>query len=576
MEEPASPRSAEPAIGLVPEVATVEEGEAAELVEEASLEPVAELEEVEAEAPAASSSLVDTMREIAEGVEAPGEAELLEEAGTPAEHPTAAQSPGSEDSGIAELELLGDEVAIPARTAGLLAHGAAETGELPRVPAGTITDFVQIRIPRSPGPKEPAPELLAPVEVIDTSTELLEELQPVQEILPLPPEPVEEGLELLPAAEEEGRIRPRETDMTTSDEPELPEALPPDTDELGVAEEEPGPGAGAASAAAVPSRAPSAPIPPAPPPSAPEENLDFEELEAADEEELPTAESAEGESDEEAELEALVASGTVVSWSIDELRAMVDEAGAAIVMENGVFRIKQEVYTAAEKAKEGRAEQDLREIVAEVIQHEAGVQAAPPGAADDQPLGGIGDLLRDEDTMDLSKVIATDKAPPAEEAFTADREKSIPLRLKRNGIDYDEFLASYPRSFTHTTQMKSLVEVSRRVSAVSAGVFLKKVQQYAMDLTVGLSDKSIPLLHFDSPEPFYTTFLVARKAVAINKNPTEVRFLKKLFEEEDLRYMRHMLFLPAIFRGQEAYLCLSFSSETEIAPGALLSKLLVQ
>ncbi len=573
--EPAGEAAEEAQSGEFIEAAEVldpaEEVEAAQSVEEeGALEPVAELEEIEAETPAASSSLVDTMREIAEGVEAPAEAELLEEAGTPAEHAFPDTSDlESEDSGIAELELLGDEVAIPARAAGLLAHGAAETGSVPRIPQGTITDFVQIRIPRgSQATKEATSELLPSVEVIDAPTELLEELQPVQEILPLAPEPVEEGLELLPAAEEAGRIRPRETDMTMSGEPDLPEVLPPDEE---VAEERPGTGR---SAGAVSTGAP-APLPSLAP-AATDESLDFEELEAADEEELPAAASTEGESDEEAELASLVASGGVTSWTIDELRGMVDDADGAIVMENGVFRIKQEVYTAPEKSKQGRAEQDLREIVAEVMQNETAEPSTPPAASDDQHTGGIGDLLRDEDTLDLSKVISADKLPEAEEVFSPDREKSVPLRLKRNGIDYDEFLATYPRSFTHTTQMKSLVEVSRRVSAVSAGVFLKKLQQYAMDLTVGLSDKSIPLLHFDSPDAFFSSFLSSRKAVAINKNPAEVRFLKKLFEEDDLRYMRHMLFLPAIFRGQEAYLCLSFSSETEIAPGVLLSKLLVQ
>jgi hypothetical protein len=184
--------------------------------------------------------------------------------------------------------------------------------------------------------------------------------------------------------------------------------------------------------------------------------------------------------------------------------------------------------------------------------------------------------MTSKDTLDLSKVISSDKLPASEEVFTADREKAIPLKLKRNGIDYDEFLTSYPRSFSHTAQMKSLVEVSRRVSAVSAGVFIKKIQKYSLDLTVGLSEKSIQRLHFDSSEPFCSSMLMPRKAVAINKNPSEVGFLKKLFEQEDLRYMRHTLFLPAIFRGQEAYLFLSFSGETDIVLDAMLSKLLVQ
>jgi hypothetical protein len=561
-----------PAEGAEAQASDVEENVPAAMIEdEIPAEPAARLEEIEVEAAVPSSpvsGLVATMREIAEGVEAPGDAELLEEAGIPAEKSAAlSYAEESEDSGIAELELLGDEVAIPAKAAATVARGAAETGDVPRLASGTITDFMEIRIPRGPQDGK-GPEMPPPVEVIDTSAELLEELQPMSDILPLPPEPVEEGLELLPVAEEGGQVRPREASMMISDDEDVPEELPPE--ELESAGEERGGAAGAGAQAAAADRAS------AEEQAAREENLEFEELESADEEELPVSTAEQMEADQQSELAGLAASGAVATWTIEELRGMVDESGAAIVMENGVFRIKKEVYTTAEKAKEGRAEKDLREIAHEVMQHDAPDAAPPPVARDEQGSGGIGDLLRDEDTLDLSKVISADKLPASEEAFNAEREKAIPLRLKRNGIDYDEFLTSYPRSFTHTTQMKSLVEVSRRVSAVSAGIFIKKIQMYALDLTVGLSEKSIQGLHFGSTEPFYSTMLVARKAIAINKNPSEVRFLRGLFEQEDLKYMRRMLFIPAVFRGQEAYVCLSFSGETEISIGALLSKLLVQ
>ena len=103
--------------------------------------------------------------------------------------------------------------------------------------------------------------------------------------------------------------------------------------------------------------------------------------------------------------------------------------------------------------------------------------------------------------------MSQEKEAAPEEALTLDGEKANPLRLKRIGLDYDEFLASYPRSFTHTTQMKSLVEMSRRVSAVSAGLFVKKLQGYAPDLTIGISEKTLLTLAFGTEEPFYQMIL---------------------------------------------------------------------
>ena len=313
-----------------------------------------------------------------------------------------------------------------------------------------------------------------------------------------------------------------------------------------------------------------------------EEPMEFEELESVDEEEGAALEleGEAAEADKQAEFDALVKSGTIKTWSIENLQRLVEEGRSAIVMENGVFRIKEEVYTAGEKVKKGQAESTLREIAHEVVHHEAEA-AAPdtlrPGPIHEESgLGGIGDLIQDEDSIDLSKVVSVEKGAVSEQTLTVDREKTNPIQLKRNGLDYDEFLSSYPRSFTHTTQMKSLVEVSRRVSAVSAGLFLKKIQGYAFDLTVGLGEKSVQNFHFDANEPFYSSILLARKAVALDKAPAEVRFLKGRLEQEDLRYMRRILFLPATFRGQEAYLFLSFTSETDIALNAILSKLIVQ
>jgi hypothetical protein len=173
-------------------------------------------------------------------------------------------------------------------------------------------------------------------------------------------------------------------------------------------------------------------------------------------------------------------------------------------------------------------------------------------------------------------VVSQEKEEAPLETLSSDGEKTNALHLKHNGLDYDEFLSCYPRSFTHTTQMKSLVEVSRRVSAVSAGLFVKKLEGYAPDLTVGISEKTLQIMAFVTTEPFFKMVLLARKAVAVEKNPAEMKFLNGKITSDDLRYMKRVLFLPSIFRGQDAYLLLSFASEADIKMNTMLSKLVVQ
>jgi len=114
------------------------------------------------------------------------------------------------------------------------------------------------------------------------------------------------------------------------------------------------------------------------------------------------------------------------------------------------------------------------------------------------------------------------------------------------------------------------------VSGVNAGILLKRPQEYAPDLTVGLSEKSFQACRFPGEEPLVTEFLRSRMTVLINRNPSEIRFLASRFDSEDIKYMKRMILIPATFRSQEAYLFLSFSGETETTLGAILSKLLVK
>jgi len=315
-----------------------------------------------------------------------------------------------------------------------------------------------------------------------------------------------------------------------------------------------------------------------------EEVADFEELESAEEEPPESVEEISAvplAEDTPQALDDLLTSGAIKTWTVEELQRLLEEGKSAIVMEDGLFRIKEEVYTAGSKTSENRDEEKLRQIVEEVVKHEMegelhDVRAADVKSAGGAGLSGIGDLISAEDSLDLSGDVLRDKEAAAEQAQPVQQDSAAPIRLKRNGLDYDEFLSSYPRSFTNTTQMKTLVELSRRVSAVSAGIFIRKIQTYELDLTVGLSERTVRTLTFSSGEPVYKSLLAARKAFAVNKNSADAPFLMGKIDPEDLKYMKRVLLFPANFRGQEAYLLLSFAGETEIAIGPMLAKLVVR
>jgi hypothetical protein len=317
-------------------------------------------------------------------------------------------------------------------------------------------------------------------------------------------------------------------------------------------------------------------------PSRIEPSDEFEELEMLEEATEP-GEEPWSEDDQRQEIQRLIASSGIRTWTIAQLQKAAEEARSAIVVENGVFRIKDEVYSSG-----SRGSGKLKRIAEEVIGHEAGAQAGveekgrggPSGApvaeaASESGFSGIVDLMRDAEPLDLFKVVGADRDQAAEQA-SVEIEGSKVFHLKRNGLDYDEFLAAYPRSFSHTTQMKSLVEASRRVAAVSAGLLLKNADGWSPDLSIGLGDRTLAGLTFRKSEPFAALLLGKRLAVAIDRPPGEVRTIRVRIDPEDLRYAKRLLLLPATFRGQEAYMLFTFATDSDILLENVLSSLQVQ
>jgi hypothetical protein len=595
LEEVSEEESAEVVEEALPaeEVEELEEAEEAESAEEVvEAEPAVEAEEVgeraaeagpglqvpapaEALQPAEVAEMVEELESAEEGesVGPPPPAEITEidaaevDELQPVVEPEELAEDAREGGEFPEQVRAGLEQAKEAGAAAALSpvpdvRAASETEHLAAPRTHMINDFIEVRIPGAAARTSADADAVLPATDIDYSADKLEELETLQEIVPLPPEPVEEGLELLPPADEAGATRGATGGlaMTQGDDSGNRDAPYSDEESSGA-----------------PSRQEKAERS-----FGEQESItDLEELEAADEELAAAAvsEAALSQPDLRAELAKLLSAGAIKAWTIPELQKMVEEGKSAIVMENGVFRIKEEVYTAAEKAREPRHDPaGLREIARDLVRGDPGAAARDEENAggEEGSVGGIGDLLGTEDSVDLAKMISSEKSPPQDELLGVESEKANPIRLTHNGLDYDNFLSSYPRSFTHTKQMKSLVEISRRVSAVSAGLSLKKVQGYVPDLTVGMSEKSITSFQFGPADPFYASLLLARKVVGVNRNPAEIRIFRTRFDAEDVRYMKRLLFIPAIFRGQEAYLFLSFSSETEISLETILSKLIVR
>jgi hypothetical protein len=357
--------------------------------------------------------------------------------------------------------------------------------------------------------------------------ETLEELEGVKQIVPLPPLP-EEQLEELPTADEaEGAPSPAPASQLPEETvaaAEGPSAFREEAvEELEVAEDEAAPIESILSAG---EELVMEPIPG-------QENMKQLSLEEIDK--LQKA-------DEREQLQALLDAGVIRAYSLKEIEAIIMEQRSSVVMENGVYRIKEEIIAGAE----GKGRRGLMAL-AEASLEERGKSNAGLES-------GIGALLGDESIVDLETEIGQIQQTSAEIGYTSPT-KSRKIQFFEDGLDYDGYLKSFRGGKTETDRLRSLVELSGKLKAVNAAVFGKSDGKYSLELKVGLNDPGFEV-SFAPDEPFVQMFIASRQTVILGENIEKIKALSKKIHPEDLKYMQSAIILPVVYDNRESFLLL--------------------
>jgi hypothetical protein len=469
------------------ELAEAEELEEAEAVEEA--EELAEAEEV-AEELAEAEEL-----EEAEAVEEAGE---LEEAEAVEEAEELEEAEAVEEAEeLAEAEEVAEELAE--------AEEAEALEEAQVVAASEEAVFLE-----------------------GEEQEVVEELEGVKEIVPLPPLP-EEQLEELPTADaEQQEISP----LSGEEGAEQPLTAPQEAvaggegpvEELEVAEDEAAPIETILSAG---------------------EELVMETMPGQEQAKQLSPEEIEKiqQSDERNQLESFLASNTIRTYSLQDIEAIIMEQRSSVVMEDGVYRIKDEIVAGAEGKPRRRGLMAL-----------AAASLSEPAKSTGGLESGIGALLGDESILDLETEIGQIRERSTEIDYAALR-KTKNIHFFEDGLDYDEYLKSFRGGKTETDRLRSLVELSGKLKAVNAAIFSKDDGKYELVLKVGLNDPGFEV-YFTSEEPFVDMFVRTRRTVYIGENIEKIKALAKKMHPDDLKYMQAALIFPAVFRGRKSFVLL--------------------
>ncbi len=266
--------------------------------------------------------------------------------------------------------------------------------------------------------------------------------------------------------------------------------------------------------------------------------------------------------DEQEQLQELLDSGLIRAYALNDIEALIMEQRTSVVMENGVYRIKDEIIMGAARGKDKKrrglkdlAEASLSEPSMETVGFES----------------GIGALLGEDSILDLENEIGQIRARSVKIDYTSPG-KVKKIQFFEDGLDYDGYLKEFRRGKTETDRLRSLVELSGKLKAVNAAIFSKENGKYFLKLKVGLSDPGFEIV-FTMDEPFVKMFVEPRQTVVISEKIEKVKALAKKLHPEDLKYIQGAIVLPLVFGNQASFLFLGLPLLQQLDIKDIISRL---
>jgi hypothetical protein len=254
--------------------------------------------------------------------------------------------------------------------------------------------------------------------------------------------------------------------------------------------------------------------------------------------------------EEEQQLSRFVESGLIKAYTMAELEELIVDQRSSVVMEDGVFRIRGEILSGARSGTR-KSVGGLKALAEAMLATSAEKERGKPES-------GIGALLGTELSLDLeSEIGALEEREERRLLQGSGRQRRI--QFYQDGLDYDGYLAAFRGGRSETDRLRSLVELSGRIRGVSAAVLVPSGPKFILGLKVGLMDPGVPI-EFEQNEPFTRLFLKTRRVVLIRERAEKVKALAKKFHPEDLRYIHGAVFFPVVYQGKSAVLMLALPS----------------
>ncbi len=212
-------------------------------------------------------------------------------------------------------------------------------------------------------------------------------------------------------------------------------------------------------------------------------------------------------------------------FSISELVEKVEEENTAIIMEDGIYRIKDEVF--------------LRR-----------------GSRKNKEIGLLSKAILGEwkSTMKVKDVV------------------KIPV-IEKKGLSLDYNFEKYKYKNSDLEKTKFLVNMSRMINAICMVILKKEENEYITDISIGIDNESIEKLRFSDKDYIFKNYLNKKDFVIYDKEVIKNPVLSKKFSDNDTKYFKSIAIFPSIFNNEESFILFGFGEKTDIKLENIIKKL---
>jgi hypothetical protein len=272
----------------------------------------------------------------------------------------------------------------------------------------------------------------------------------------------------------------------------------------------------------------------------------YEELE-----ELPLSSSKTVEEEEESQkqeqFEGLIEGGKIKCYTLKETLDLYEKSSTNVVFDEGVYRIKEELYNAPAKKTEHKG---LKALAESMIGKEENKK--------ESEIIGIDHIIKIDESFPDFTVDNGTETPPVKRIFTIMRKRMPFIDM---GLDIDSYIKQFDSYDDEKVSIHAFGILLKKLKSICAAVFTIEGNAYKVALSIGINQESITNFEFALSSVFVMSYLDKQQVVYFDEPIANIHIFDEKLTAIDKKYIKYAVFLPAKYQNKKAYLFIGLPAQ---------------